>query len=60
VQVVNTGAMSNSYQAAMQLQMLWATILQSTSFFMAVSLLDRTPSPNFRLMAEKVDSTLER
>jgi hypothetical protein len=40
--------------------MLWHRILQSTSFIIAASILDRTESPNLRLMEEKVDSTFDR
>ena len=39
--------------------MLYASILQRASFTWAVEFLDSKVSPNFCLMAPKVDSTLE-
>lgn len=41
-------------------QMLWQRNLQRTSFFIAVSVLERTWSRNFALTMLNVDSTLER
>jgi len=40
--------------------MLWAMNLHSVSFFMATSDLDRNESPNLRLTALNVDSTLPK
>ena len=43
-----------------QQQMLWQTNFASTSFFMAMSVFDRTASPNFRFTIDMVLSMFER
>src|SRR5262245_31836822 len=58
--VANTGSIPRAYHSAMHTQMLCATILHNTSLLMATSPLDRTLSPNFRLIAENVASTFDR
>jgi len=52
--------MPNSYHAAIRQQTLWQTNFASTSFRCAVSVRLRTLSPNFRLTALNVYSTLLR
>lgn len=54
------GSMPSSKMAKMICRRLWQTILSSNSLICAGRFFERIKSPNTRLMALKVDSTLER
>jgi hypothetical protein len=56
----NIGSMPSSHCSWIKQHKLWQSSLHNTSLAIATSVLLRRLSPNFRLIAEKVDSTFDR